>query len=952
MPYAISRYIGCSAALVIGLMPALVFAQQQGTTANVQPVPAAPADPARADQKADDGSAVVIVTGVTQTTTKKNATFSINTLSADEIQRLAPMSTADLLGNLPGIYAEGSTAGEAGNNITVRGLPVAGGFRYSPQLIDGLPAYEEPDTPFMNNDVLVRDDLMTDTVEAVKGGPGGILYSNGLGATVNHITRTGGKELAGGYKIEYADYGFWRHDAFVSGPLGKNVTAAIGGFYRRSDGIRDTGYTADNGGQVRGNLVFTSDDRRTTARVDGLYLNDRTAFYQNLPISVPRLGQSGTPSNPTVLNQDGIQPLGIDFAHGSVASPYNRRFTMLGEYGSREIDQADGLHPDFKMLTAKVSHEFDSGLRLSAKLRYTGGTNGFNSVFTGNDTATAANFLNARYQNDVISPAHGAALACNLGNAKLIGFFNVPSSGACSAFANISREDFIKNYAKATGVAGRWLNDGSAVAPGAYMNFLIPYIARMEARSDVLDLQAQKSFNAAGTHDLTFGVYGSRYRFDLNLQNSLLVGESANHGRLADLFAVDAAGNQVGPSLTLDGAILPGWGGHDSRFRGDGKAVYLLDHWETMQKRLRIDAGVRWQNLDANVVRRNRDTVMDLTPADVVVGSTQDTTADNEVYFPAEARLLNKKFHALGWSIGANYSISKPLAVYALASSSFRMPSVGDLIDLSAAGTQVVNGQPVDIDAVERIRQYEGGMRFQTRGFGASVAVFYNKFSPRSAVNVYRNIESTQCSALGGITQINSCPEVAQMYKRGVKNVGAEVELSYRPSFVEGLELKGNFLLQQPKVEGANYTITQEDKTPVGVITGYHYVQVSEDGRRPRRLAKFMANFTPSYDLRSLTGVPLTIYGQYQYTGSRFSEATDTNVTLLPAYHIINLGAQYEVTPRLMAQVHVANLSNSLTFTEGDPLYADLLSPDGTRNRGVARPLFGRTIRASLTYRF
>lgn len=60
------------------------------------------------------------------------------------MQRLAPISTADLLGNLPGIYAEGSTAGEAGNNITVRGLPVAGGFRFSPQLIDGLPAYEEP----------------------------------------------------------------------------------------------------------------------------------------------------------------------------------------------------------------------------------------------------------------------------------------------------------------------------------------------------------------------------------------------------------------------------------------------------------------------------------------------------------------------------------------------------------------------------------------------------------------------------------------------------------------------------------------------------------------------------------------------------------------------------------------------------------------------------------------
>jgi outer membrane receptor protein involved in Fe transport len=367
---------------------------------------------------------------------------------------------------------------------------------------------------------------------------------------------------------------------------------------------------------------------------------------------------------------------------------------------------------------------------------------------------------------------------------------------------------------------------------------------------------------------------------------------------------------------------------------------------------LRIDAGVRWQGLDADVVRRNRDTAVNLTPADVVVGSTQDTTADNEVYFPADPHLLKKDFHAVGWSIGANYAISRPLAVYALASSAFRLPSVGDLSDLSTAGPQVVNGKAVDIDAVERIRQYEGGLRFQTREFGASVAVFYNKFSPRSAVNVYKDIQSTQCSALGGVTQINSCPDVAQLYKRGVKNVGAEVELSYRPHLLDGLELKGNFLAQQPKVEGANYTITQEDKDPQGVITGYHYVQISEDGRRPRRLAKLMANFMPSYDLRAATGVPLTIYGQYQYVGSRFSEATDNNVTLLPAYHVINVGAQYEVTSRLMAQVHVANLGNSLTFTEGDPLFSDLLSPDGTRNRGVARPLFGRTIRASLTYRF
>jgi outer membrane receptor protein involved in Fe transport len=113
-----------------------------------------------------------------------------------------------------------------------------------------------------------------------------------------------------------------------------------------------------------------------------------------------------------------------------------------------------------------------------------------------------------------------------------------------------------------------------------------------------------------------------------------------------------------------------------------------------------------------------------------------------------------------------------------------------------------------------------------------------------------------------------------------------------------------------------------------------------------------MANFQPSYDLLAATGIPLTVYGQYQYVGDRFSEATDTNVTLLPSYHIINMGAQYQLSSRWMAQLHVANLTNQLSFTEGDPLFSDLLSPDGTRNRGIARPLFGRTIRASITYRF
>ena len=73
MRYTLSRYIGCSAAVVISLLPALAYAQQQSEAK-------AAAAPAKAQQAAPgepavEPEAVVIVTGVTRTTNKKNATF-------------------------------------------------------------------------------------------------------------------------------------------------------------------------------------------------------------------------------------------------------------------------------------------------------------------------------------------------------------------------------------------------------------------------------------------------------------------------------------------------------------------------------------------------------------------------------------------------------------------------------------------------------------------------------------------------------------------------------------------------------------------------------------------------------------------------------------------------------------------------------------------------------------
>lgn len=927
-------------ALAIGLLAIPALAQEQ-----TQDDPAAPAVEER-----QQGQNVIIVTGVTAATRQLDSTNTINVIGPEDIQRLAPMSTADLLQNIPGIYAEGSTAGEASNNITVRGLPVTGGYRYAPQLFDGLPWYEEPEVQFMNNDVAVRTDLMTERVEVVKGGTGGILYSNGLGATINYITRTGGQTFEGGYRLEVADYNLVRNEAFISGPINDNLTFAVGGFYRFSDGIRDTGYTADDGGQIRANLLYTSDDESLRIFGQAHFINDRTGFFQNVPIQVPRLSQPGTADEPTRIDQDTIEPIGIGFADGTVASPFNRIFTQLGEYGERTVDLSDGIHANFDIFTLRVDKELGAGWAVSGGLRHTGGTTDFNAMFTGNDTDYASDFNFARFQNDVISPAHGAALACDQAgqsptSVKLLAFTSVTANTPCSALAGISREDFIANHVLASGVGAFRLDNGQRVANDEYLNFLLPFITNSEARSTSVDLKLTKSFDLFGTHDITIGAYGSAYSIDQNFQASLLVSTMEEQSALADLRALDANGNPFGPSLTLDGGILPGFFGYLSSASADGRAFYVLDHWETLEGDLKIDAGLRWQELSATVTRFDRNQVTNLTPTGIVPGSAADTTADNEVFLPGGRRVLDDKFDGLGFSFGANYSFASDFAVYGLVSRSFRLPSLEDLnefrVNSNAEGSQV-----------EKIWQYEAGARYFTRQFDAQVALFYNDFDPRQQVNVYRDFTDPSCSVVGGVPNINSCPEVREFFARGVKNKGLEVEAALRPDFIPGFELRGSFVVQDPEITGANFTIVDANVDPNGVVTGYEFVQVGEDGRRPRRLSNFMLNIAPVWDLKPLTGLPIKPYAKYTYFGDRYSESTDFNVTLYPAYFHLDAGVIVDVNDSLALQLHVANITNELSFTEGDPLFFDLLGPDGTTNRGVARPLFGRTVRGSLTYRF
>jgi len=176
-------------------------------------------------------------------------------------------------------------------------------------------------------------------------------------------------------------------------------------------------------------------------------------------------------------------------------------------------------------------------------------------------------------------------------------------------------------------------------------------------------------------------------------------------------------------------------------------------------------------------------------------------------------------------------------------------------------------------------------------------------------------------------------------------NYGTEIQATIRP-FIPGFDVSADITLQNPKVHGSTYTVVNQ------VGTSYQYVTVSQDGRREARQAASRIFIRPRWDLKPLFDLPVKLYASYEHESSRYSTSQDVNVTVYPAYYIVDAGALWDISSRLSLQVHVANLTNQLSFTEGDPLFFDLKAPDGTGNRGVARPLFGRTYRAFLNYRF
>ena len=312
----------------------------------------------------------VIITGVVNPRSKIESSVSVTSIKPAVITQSAPRSTAEIFRTIPGIRSE-SSGGEGNSNIAVRGVPISsGGSKYVQLQEDGLPVLLYGDISFGTADIFTRFDYNVSRIEAIRGGSASTLTSNGPGGIINIISKTGKTEGGAIGTTIGANYNSFRTDFDYGSKIGDDLYLHTGGFYRVGEGIRETGFTGNNGGQLK--LSLTKEFEKGEVRVYAKYLNDRSVAYLPAPMKV-----SGTNSDP---NWGDVQ--NFDATTGSLHSVNLLNTVGLGADGSlRRGNVTDGMHPVSTSVGMSASFDLENDWKISNNGRFSSNSGVFISPF-------------------------------------------------------------------------------------------------------------------------------------------------------------------------------------------------------------------------------------------------------------------------------------------------------------------------------------------------------------------------------------------------------------------------------------------------------------------------------------------------------------------------------------------------------------------------------------------
>ncbi|UTY56923.1 TonB-dependent siderophore receptor [Massilia sp. erpn] len=390
----------------------------------------------------------VVVTGVAAAggIRKVDSAFSITTANEEQLKAASPTSTADILKLVPGVYAE-ATGGQSGANIEVRGFPSGSDSPFVSVQMQGNPIYPVPTLSFFEGSSAFRLDDTIERVEVLRGGPSTIFSSGQPGATMNFILKKGTDTPEGSIRFSTGTGELRRVDLFYGGKISDGWYGTVGGFYRKTNGVRDAGFPADDGSQITATLTRKLDQGELT-----LYArrtDDKNAFYTGVPLISSNEGRS-------ISEFPGFDPL-----KGTLMSNEMRRFTVeAGPGKTLTYNLGDGRGLKATVFGAEFDQQF-GGWTLSNKFNRFDGDMNTIAMFTGN------NPLSMGAYNTAALKANGgtAATATYLDGTPVADGQQVVQAGLWAV------EKKMKSFSDELRVSKEWMKDNVVTLGGYFADY-------------------------------------------------------------------------------------------------------------------------------------------------------------------------------------------------------------------------------------------------------------------------------------------------------------------------------------------------------------------------------------------------------------------------------------------------------------------------------------------------
>ena len=308
-------------------------------------------------------------------------------------------------------------------------------------------------------------------------------------------------------------------------------------------------------------------------------------------------------------------------------------------------------------------------------------------------------------------------------------------------------------------------------------------------------------------------------------------------------------------NITLSGTnsrVVTATGAPTSAPAGDGFTTFggcCVRSWDVQYTQLAPFVAFTYElaglNIDASVRR-------DIQKAD---GYTVTGSAATRTWDPASQKTVSYKVSHNSYSIGANYALSRDLALFARTS---------DGVSFSA--DRLLYGNPVDGSvpiSLNTVKQTEVGAKWRS----GPVSTFVTLFNARTDESNY---------------EVTTQKFTSNKYSAN----GLEVEVALRTG---GFHIAGGGTYTRAKIKASN--------------------DASTIGKTPRRQADFVWQLTPGYTLGGFD-VGAAIVGTTKSFGD------DGNTITMPGFTVVNPYVSYQFTPKISVALAANNVFNTLGYTE------------------------------------